>query len=198
MSLLFVKRAVGVASAVVILTSALVLAALGAGLAIARASGLEPVIIASGSMAPQAEPGDLILERPHAGTVDVGRVYTFKTEAGLLTHRVIARGPAPGALVTKGDANAVPDPFVLTEADVVGEPVLILRRVGFVLLGLETTEGRVVALLVVLALGRLFATAVGWAEADGTPRSPRSRRTASRRLRSTGSGPAAPSVPTPG
>ncbi|MFM2105107.1 MAG: hypothetical protein RL338_139 [Chloroflexota bacterium] len=170
------KRAVGGATAVLILTVALIAGVVGVTLGLARFAGLEPVVIVSGSMAPQAETGDIILVRPHVGAVQVGQVYTFRTGSGLLTHRVVGRGQAQGELVTKGDANAVPDPFVLTEADVVADPVVIVRRVGFLLLGIETTEGRVLALVAILALGRLFSSAVAWTDDDGRPRGPRSRR----------------------
>jgi signal peptidase len=67
------------------------------------------MIVTSGSMVPVFRPGDLIcIVRMNPNEAKVGDIVTFKTDEGVLTHRIVEI-KADGEIVTKGDANSVND-----------------------------------------------------------------------------------------
>ena len=91
--------------------------------------------VATGSMSPTFNPGDLILDTPVSGRaadrLQRGEVITFRSSAYsiagrpiLITHRIYAvvTNPATGGVAyrTKGDANNTPDPGLVAPAAVVG------------------------------------------------------------------------------
>ncbi len=166
------RRIAGALLLVLSLTFLSLLTIAAGGYALARFAGFETVILAGGSMAPQALAGDLVLARPHGSEVRIGGVYVFRTDAGLITHRVIAAGSLPGTLITRGDANPVADPFLLRTTDVIGDPVLIVRRAGFLLLAVASLEGRVGAVLLVVTLVALLALGVRWGGLGSPPEPP--------------------------
>ncbi|WP_436521661.1 signal peptidase I [Actinoplanes sp. HUAS TT8] len=75
-------------------------------------SGWSLSVVASGSMSPAVEPGDVVLTAPPpAERLRVGAVIRFRpaNRAGRAVLHRIARIDAQGRLVTKGDANRVAD-----------------------------------------------------------------------------------------
>jgi signal peptidase I len=67
------------------------------------------MVVTSGSMVPVFYPGDLIcIVRMDPNKAKVGDIVIFKTDEGVLTHRIVAI-KADGEIVTKGDANSVND-----------------------------------------------------------------------------------------
>lgn len=104
------------------------------------------LVVTSGSMAPSIRTGDLVVLRSvhmeHPSQVRTGDVLTFRVPGAgnlLVTHRVIgtARNASGGTvLVTKGDANPTADLSPLTPDRVVGEPILVVPRAGFLLAAL--------------------------------------------------------------
>src|SRR5204863_9987956 len=73
--------------------------------------------VLSGTMRPAFAPGDLILVRPEpASAVRAGQVITYAipvADRHVETHRVVrvVRAGVQPVVITKGDANAVPDPW---------------------------------------------------------------------------------------
>lgn len=90
-------------------------------------------IIVTGSMEPGIRPGDVVLaERRSAAELQVGHVIVVHNPAHpghLLTHRLHAKTDT-GELVTKGDANPLPDSTPVAPGDVVGEAKLLLPMLG--------------------------------------------------------------------
>jgi signal peptidase I len=101
----------GVAAGAAVLL-ALFVVALGVG---PRLLPYRAYVIESGSMNPTIPVGAVAVLRPvHAAELRVGDIITFTrpdTGRGLVTHRIVRiEGPAGArVLVTKGDANPVPD-----------------------------------------------------------------------------------------
>jgi signal peptidase I len=87
-----------------------------------------PVVVTSGSMSPAIRAGDLVfISPPEDGIVGQNSVVTFRDSAGeLVTHRVFA--VEDGQVVTKGDANRVPDsaPVPIDRIEGVGRMVVPL------------------------------------------------------------------------
>ncbi|MGB9778606.1 MAG: signal peptidase I [Candidatus Bathyarchaeales archaeon] len=97
--------------------------------------GFTPTIIASGSMQPTLNPGDIaIIIATPAKTIKIGDIIQYQTTAEAPTiHRVIDKYTSGGTLwfITQGDANNAPDNPV-NENQVIGKVVLTIPKLGWV------------------------------------------------------------------
>ena len=100
----------------------------------AFAFDLKPVMIESGSMEPVIRTGAyVLLKRADYSEVKEGDIITFETERGYVTHRLVGideRAFSAGEddfLITKGDANRVEDPELLSPARIRGRVIRILN-----------------------------------------------------------------------
>jgi len=97
------------------------------------------VVVASGSMKPTLQVGDLLLVRRYA-TPKIGDIIVFRSPLGYsIVHRVIEKYVASDrvSFKTKGDANPSPDPWDVPESDVEGVVVFRVPYVGYLSLSLE-------------------------------------------------------------
>jgi len=104
--------------------------------------GFQPSIIASGSMRPTLDVGDIaITVQTRPENIKVGDIikYWRQGEPAPIIHRVIQADRAGGItyIVTKGDANDAPDePITVTQT--VGKVVLIIPKIGWISIALKT------------------------------------------------------------
>jgi signal peptidase len=96
-------------------------------------------IVATGSMAPAINPGDVVLTMSPDNVMPVkGRIVTYQgrrldgTPVALFSHRVIG-GNAQDGFVVKGDANPSADTQKPTIKDILGVVVLTIPWVGHLL-----------------------------------------------------------------
>lgn len=123
-----------------------------------RTAGAQVFPVASDSMLPAFQRGDLVVTQPTAH-FNVGDIVTFRKYGHLITHRIVAEGRVPGTFETRGDANPGNDPWTIGQADVTGRVQSVVHRAGMPLLMGESAIGRMVgANLLIAAL-----LAVGWA-----------------------------------
>ena len=121
--------------------------------------GYKPIAVYSGSMVPTIRVGGLAVDRVvPASDVRVGDVITFQdpyVQGRLVTHRVIRIFHTDHGLAyrTKGDANAVRDPWTIKLPDRVGRMSFSVPYAGYVLWYLHTREIRAALIL----LGALIA-----------------------------------------
>jgi len=120
--------------------------------------GWQLVSVQTGSMSPTFGVGSLVVLGPvDPADVQVGMAIAFQDPADgsrLVTHRVV--GLAPGselAFITKGDANAAQDPFVVPAERVMGRPLWSITLLGRVFEWLAWPR----SLILVLAPGILLA-----------------------------------------
>ena len=143
--------------------AALVLAVLAVGLAafLAPAAGGRLLAIRSGSMTPSLGVGALALVLPAAPAhLTTGDVVTITLSGGaILTHRIdaIVEQDDRRMFRLKGDANAAADPVLVLPDQLVGQVVLTLPLLGYLLAMMSVPIG--VASL--LSIGGLLVTA-GW------------------------------------
>src|SRR2546421_11811740 len=122
-------------------------------------AGFKPVEVYSGSMVPTLGVGSIAFDRPVAGrSVRAGDVITFQdpyAKGRLVTHRVIRIFHTNHGLAyrTKGDANAVRDPWTIKLPGRVGRMAFSVPYAGFALWYLHTREIRTALIL----LGALIA-----------------------------------------
>jgi signal peptidase I len=106
-------------------------------LALLYGAGYRPLVVASASMAPAVDTGDLIITRAVApGAVAVGDVVSFhdhSREGRLVTHRVMAthREGRRTALVTRGDVNSGVERWSAAADARVGTLALRIPRAGY-------------------------------------------------------------------
>src|SRR5206468_7326916 len=120
-------------------------------------AGYRPVAVSSGSMRPTLCVGSLAVDKVvDARSVRVGDVITFNdpfVKGRLVTHRVAQIVPTKHGLAyrTKGDANAVRDPWAIRLSDKVGRVALDVPLAGYVLWYAHTRELRALLLAVFAA-----------------------------------------------
>jgi hypothetical protein len=86
-------------------------------------------------MCPAVCVGSLVFDRPLTGQVRPGELITFHppgVDSETYTHQVV-RVLASGAIQTKGLGNPAPDPWLITERDIVGVGVFSLWGGGWIL-----------------------------------------------------------------
>jgi len=95
------------------------------------AIGWRPTVVTSGSMSPALRVGDVVVFAPATDRPPTkGMIVLFQRPGSQqqLAHRVVA--VRPDGLVTKGDANAVPDSGLVAPDSIRGQARLVLPRVG--------------------------------------------------------------------
>jgi signal peptidase len=116
------------------------------GVAVALLVSGRLYVVRSSSMMPSIRAGDAILVRGLDSSPGVGEIVLYETQGQLITHRVVE--VRSDGLVTKGDANVEPDPWLVDEDDVRGKVILRLPYAGWLLAFLRQPGGWL--LLVVL------------------------------------------------
>lgn len=123
--------------------------------------GFSTAAVATGSMAPAIDAGDLIVTRAQDG-YEVGDVVTYLAADGTsTTHRIIAK--SGGTYTMKGDANTAPDPAV-GESAIVGKVVCTLPGLGAAVTFLQSPAGLCVAAAAGIALWLLIDLLSGLAK----------------------------------
>ncbi|MCL6578390.1 MAG: signal peptidase I [Candidatus Bathyarchaeota archaeon] len=101
--------------------------------------GFTPSIIASGSMTPAMNPGDIaiIINAPPA-TIKIGDIIQYRTTDAPTIHRVIDKYESGGTLwfITQGDANNAPDNPV-NARNIMGKVVFIIPQLGWVSIAIK-------------------------------------------------------------
>jgi signal peptidase len=97
--------------------------------------GFTPTIIASGSMQPTLNPGDIaiVISTP-AKTIKIGDIIQYQTTTQTPTiHRVIDKYESGGTLwfITQGDANNAPDDPI-NERQITGKVILTIPKLGWI------------------------------------------------------------------
>ena len=96
--------------------------------------GFQPNVIASGSMTPTLNVGDIAITiQTPPETINIGDVIQYRTPNGPIIHRVIEKYESYGSVwfVTKGDANNAPDDPI-DSRQVIGKVILTIPQIGWV------------------------------------------------------------------
>jgi signal peptidase I len=119
--------------------------------------------VQTGSMEPHVAPGDVVLLAPSQDSPEVGDVVAFpdplQPDRDVL-HRVVARDEQ-GALVTRGDANDVDDPWTVAPSEVIGTEVVSIPKLGFLVSTVASDLG-ILIFLVIPALLIVFNESKVW------------------------------------
>ena len=97
-----------------------------------QVAGWRPSVVTSASMVPALRPGDVVLVAPQTRRAPVlGAIVLFNRPGanGQVAHRVVAIQP-DGRVMTKGDANPLPDSDLLPPGSIRGQVRLVVPQVG--------------------------------------------------------------------
>jgi len=130
----------------------LLIVAIGA-VFVLNACGLKPFIIKSGSMEPAIMTGSVCFVDTKAefDDIEVGDVIAFKVATGeAVTHRAISI--VDGYVETKGDANDASDGFTTSKDNFMGQNLITIPRLGYVIGYLQNPAGKAMIGVVILAI----------------------------------------------
>ncbi len=98
-----------------------------------------PSVVLTGSMRPYLNPGDLIVSTKNTGSIREGDVIEFRRGEMWVVHRVmeVRRAGNYRFFVTKGDANAIADPDLVTTSMVKGKVLTTVPGLGKVSMALR-------------------------------------------------------------
>lgn len=122
--------------------------------------GIIPYVVLSGSMEPTIETGSLcfINKRASFNNIDEKDIIAYKLRDGtLVTHRAIEINNS--CVVTKGDNNNDSDGCAVTAKNFVGENIFWIPKIGYLVMGFQSTKGKIIFLTFVVLLvvvGLLF------------------------------------------
>ena len=125
--------------------------------------GFTPTIVASGSMTPTLNPGDIaIIISVPSQTIKIGDIIQYYTADMTVIHRVIDTYRAGGTrwFITKGDANSEPDDPV-SQNQVIGKSVFTIPQIGWVSVALKSLAANTFTFLTT-TLPQTLATAWTW------------------------------------
>lgn len=94
--------------------------------------GFRSYTVLSGSMEPNINAGDLvIIKHKDKSNISIDDVVTFKEDNKIITHRIIK--DSVEGYTTKGDNNNVADSTLLHSENILGEVILTLPKIGYIL-----------------------------------------------------------------
>ncbi len=99
-----------------------------------------PVSVATGSMQPEINIGDVVIVSKSEKNVSVGDIIQFKRNGKTVIHRIISTKTTENGLVyiTKGDANNAADSGYVTSKDIVGKVICTVPLIGNLTLWLHS------------------------------------------------------------
>jgi signal peptidase len=139
----------------VVVAALLVVAVFAALFVLPRAFGWSTLVVLSGSMEPAMPVGGLAFVEPvdNDDEVQIGDVVTYPRpdrSGTLVSHRVFAVSDHLGGptIWTIGDANEAPDPWAVTDDDLVGRVRFTLPYMGTLSQELQTPMGFLIAIAI--------------------------------------------------
>jgi len=114
------------------------------------------LVVASGSMAPNINQGDLILVQSRT-SYNLGEVVSYyppSSSTTLVTHRITEVNQKQNQVVfgLKGDSNASRDALEIPQSQILGKVVVRIPKVGFASLWLQTPAGVVTLVVIPLTI----------------------------------------------
>jgi len=110
--------------------------------------GFYPTIIASGSMTPTMEVGDIaIVTSTDPSKIQAGDIIQYWKEGEMILHRVheTYQTELGKLFITKGDANNAPDPDPIFPNQIRGKLILTIPKLGWVSIAIKTAIAETVS-----------------------------------------------------
>jgi len=95
-----------------------------------------PQVVLTGSMEPTLKVGDIvILKKVTRDEIQIGDIIAYRLHGNVVIHRVV--NITGETIVTKGDANAAPDPWEVSFKDVIGVPGIRIPYLGWIFIAIS-------------------------------------------------------------
>lgn len=129
-------------------------------LSVPKLLGYQVYDVVSGSMDPSIPVHSVVLVQPAAPEeLQPGEIVAYRSGSSVVIHRLVENHIVEGELVTKGDANAEPDPLKVEYAGVLGTVTAHIPFIGIYAGALNTLPGKLYAFGFIVAAAMLYLLA---------------------------------------
>lgn len=129
-------------------------------LSVPKLFGYQVYDVISGSMNPAIPVNSIVfVQSAVPEELEPGQIVAYQSGDSVVVHRLVENHVVEGELVTKGDANAAPDPLKVDYSSVLGTVVLHLPFIGLYAGALNTLTGKLYAFGFVVAAAMLYLLA---------------------------------------
>lgn len=129
-------------------------------LSVPKLLGYQVYDVVSGSMDPAIPVHSVVLVQPAAPEeLQPGEIVAYRSGSSVVIHRLVDNHIVEGELVTKGDANAEPDPLKVEYAGVLGTVTAHIPFIGIYAGALNTLPGKLYAFGFIVAAAMLYLLA---------------------------------------
>jgi len=129
-------------------------------LSVPKLLGYQVYDVVSGSMDPAIPVHSVVLVQPAAPEeLQPGEIVAYRSGGSVVIHRLVENHIVEGELVTKGDANAEPDPLKVEYAGVLGTVTAHIPFIGIYAGALNTLPGKLYAFGFIVAAAMLYLLA---------------------------------------
>lgn len=129
-------------------------------LSVPKLLGYQVYDVVSGSMDPAIPVHSVVLVQPAAPEeLQPGEIVAYRSGSSVVIHRLLENHIVEGELVTKGDANAEPDPLKVEYAGVLGTVTAHIPFIGIYAGALNTLPGKLYAFGFIVAAAMLYLLA---------------------------------------
>ena len=129
-------------------------------LSVPKLLGYQVYDFVSGSMDPAIPVHSVVLVQPAAPEeLQPGEIVAYRSGSSVVIHRLVENHIVEGELVTKGDANAEPDPLKVEYAGVLGTVTAHIPFIGIYAGALNTLPGKLYAFGFIVAAAMLYLLA---------------------------------------
>lgn len=129
-------------------------------LSVPKLLGYQVYDVVSGSMDPAIPVHSVVLVQPAAPEeLQPGEIVAYRSGSSVVIHRLVENHIVEGEIVTKGDANAEPDPLKVEYAGVLGTVTAHIPFIGIYAEALNTLPGKLYAFGFIVAAAMLYLLA---------------------------------------
>lgn len=129
-------------------------------LSVPKLLGYQVYDVVSGSMDPAIPVHSVVLVQPAAPEeLQPGEIVAYRSGSSVVIHRLVENHIVEGELVTKGDANAEPDPLKVEYAGVLGTVTTHIPFIGIYAGALNTLPGKLYAFGFIVVAAMLYLLA---------------------------------------
>lgn len=129
-------------------------------LSVPKLLGYQVYDVVSGSMDPAIPVHSVVLVQPAAPEeLQPGEIVAYRSGSSVVIHRLVENHIVEGELVTKGDANAEPDPLKVEYAGVLGMVTAHIPFIGIYAGALNMLPGKLYAFGFIVAAAMLYLLA---------------------------------------
>lgn len=129
-------------------------------LSVPKLLGYQVYDVVSGSMNPAIPVHSVVLVQPAAPEeLQPGEIVAYRSGSSVVIHRLVENHIVEGEIVTKGDANAEPDPLKVEYAGVLGTVTAHIPFIGIYAGALNTLPGKLYAFGFIVAAAMLYLLA---------------------------------------